>query len=114
MRMSMSPKRSEVRVFAPATVANLSCGYDVLGLAIDGPGDEVILRHVEGGAHEGLVIKVITGDEGILPLAVEKNTAGVAALSVLKEFGVLNLPLEMEIHKKMPCLLYTSPSPRDA
>ena len=32
----------EVRVFAPATVANVACGYDVLGFAIDAPGDEVV------------------------------------------------------------------------
>ena len=32
----------EVRVFAPATVANVACGYDVLGFAIDAPGDEIV------------------------------------------------------------------------
>ncbi len=35
----------EVRVFAPATVANVACGYDVLGFAIEAPGDEVVARH---------------------------------------------------------------------
>jgi len=100
--MPISPKQSEVRVFAPATVANLSCGYDVLGLAIYGPGDEVILRYAKDASHSGLIIKKITGDDGILPLHVDKNTAGVAALSVLKHLGALKLPLEMEIHKKMP------------
>ena len=75
----MSPIYQEVRVFAPATVANLSCGYDVLGLAIDGPGDEVVLRVVDDADFKGLRIVEITGDNGILPLEVEKNTAGVAA-----------------------------------
>lgn len=37
----------EVRVFAPATVANVACGYDVLGFAIDAPGDEVVARHTD-------------------------------------------------------------------
>ena len=38
----------EVRAFAPATVANLAAGFDVLGLAIDGPGDTVTARVVPG------------------------------------------------------------------
>ncbi|MGE9270621.1 MAG: homoserine kinase, partial [Verrucomicrobiales bacterium] len=71
----------EVRVFAPATVANVACGYDVLGFAIDAPGDEVVVRHCE---KPGLHITAITGDEGKLPKAAEKNTAGVAALDLLK------------------------------
>ena len=98
----MSPIYQEVRVFAPATVANLSCGYDVLGLAIDGPGDEVVLRVVDDADFKGLRIVEITGDNGILPLEVEKNTAGVAAQSVLEYFNAQGMSLEMEIHKKMP------------
>ena len=89
----------EVRVFAPATVANVACGYDVLGFAIDAPGDEVVVRHAE---EPGLVITKITGDEGKLPLEVEENTAGVAALDLLKHLGMLDRGIEMEIHKKMP------------
>ena len=89
----------EVRVFAPATVANVACGYDVLGFAIDSPGDEVVARYV----HEpGLRIAKITGDEGKLPLEAEKNTAGVAAMDLLKHLGMLDLGIELEIRKKMP------------
>ena len=51
----------EVRVFAPATVANVACGYDVLGFAIDAPGDEVVVRFCE---KPGLHITTITGDDG--------------------------------------------------
>ena len=36
--------KESIRVFAPATIANVVCGYDVLGLAVDAPGDEVIMR----------------------------------------------------------------------
>ncbi|MGE9268744.1 MAG: homoserine kinase [Verrucomicrobiales bacterium] len=92
-----SPK--EVRVFAPATVANVACGYDVLGFAIDQPGDEVIARLSN---EPGLRITKITGDDGKLPLEPEKNTAGVAALDLLKHLGMLDRGIEMEIHKKMP------------
>ena len=91
--------RKEVRVFAPATVANVACGYDVLGFAINEPGDEIVVRT---SATPGLRITKITGDEGKLPTAPEKNTAGVAALDLLKHLGMTDFGIEMEIHKKMP------------
>jgi len=94
------PKESkEIRVFAPATVANVACGYDVLGFAIDAPGDEVVVRH---GTKPGLHITKITGDDGKLPKNPAQNTAGVAALDLLRHLGMMDRPIEMEIHKKMP------------
>ncbi len=93
------PKSSDIRVFAPATVANVACGYDVLGFAIDSPGDEIVVRH---GSKPGLIITEITGDDGKLPKKATENTAGVAALDLLKHLGMTDRPIEMEIHKKMP------------
>jgi len=90
---------TEIRVFAPATVANVACGYDVLGFAIDSPGDEIVVRHCD---KPGLHITKITGDDGKLPKSPEKNTAGVAALDLLKHLGMTDRGIEMEIHKKMP------------
>ena len=89
----------EVRVFAPATVANVACGYDVLGFAIEAPGDEVVARH---SAEPGLRIVKITGDDGKLPAEVSRNTAGVAAQDLLRHLGMLDRGVELEIHKKMP------------
>ena len=89
----------EVRVFAPATVANVACGFDVLGFAIDAPGDEVVARHSD---KPGLRITKITGDNGKLPKNPEKNTAGVAALDLLRHLGMSDRGIELEIHKKMP------------
>ncbi len=89
----------EVRVFAPATVANVACGFDVLGFAIDAPGDEVVARHSD---KPGLRITKITGDNGKLPKDPEKNTAGVAALDLLRHLGMSDRGIELEIHKKMP------------
>lgn len=89
----------EIRVFAPATVANVACGYDVLGFAIESPGDEILVRHSN---KPGLQITKITGDGGKLPKDPTKNTAGVAALDLLKHLGMLDRGIEMEIHKKMP------------
>lgn len=89
----------EIRVFAPATVANVACGYDVLGFAIDAPGDEVVVRFCD---KPGLHITKITGDDGKLPKNPAQNTAGVAALDLLKHLGMTDRGIEMEIHKKMP------------
>lgn len=93
------PAHQEIRVFAPATVANVACGYDVLGFAIDSPGDEIVVRHC---ANPGLQITKITGDGGKLPTDPTHNTAGVAALDLLRHLGMTDRGIEMEIHKKMP------------
>jgi homoserine kinase len=70
-----------VKAFAPATVANLACGFDVLGLALDTIGDTVEIRASDG---HGIKIIAVEGDNGVLPLSVDKNTAGVAVLSFLE------------------------------
>lgn len=94
---AQSPK--EVRIYAPATVANVACGFDVLGLCIAHPGDEIVVRR---SPTPGLRITRITGDEGRLPLDSRKNTAGVSAHALLRHLGRSDLGIEMEIHKKMP------------
>ncbi|MEL7530860.1 MAG: homoserine kinase [Bacteroidota bacterium] len=90
--------RNEVHVFAPASVANVACGFDTLGFAIQRPGDDVIVRF---GDKPGLTITAITGDDGKLPLEPEKNTAGVSALALMEHLGVVQ-GIEMEIHKGIP------------
>lgn len=90
---------SGIKVFAPASVANVACGYDVLGFALEQPGDEIIGRLSD---KPGLRITKITGDKGKLPYEVEKNTASFAALRVLEHLGEKGIGMEMEIHKKMP------------
>lgn len=90
---------NEVSVFAPASVGNAIVGFDMMGLAIYHPGDEIIARRSD---HVGLRITSITGDEGRLPWAPEKNTAGLAALSLLKHLGETGIGIELEIHKRMP------------
>lgn len=91
--------REAVKVWAPATVANVAVGYDILGFAINGPGDEVLLKR---GSEKGLKIVEITGAQGKLPLDPKKNTAGFAALQLLKHLDAIEEPLEMTIRKKMP------------
>ena len=88
-----------MKVFAPASVGNCIVGFDTLGLALERPGDEVIVKKTD---RKGLRITKITGAKGKLPYEIEKNTAGKAALSVLKHLGAEDMGIDMEIHKKMP------------
>ena len=69
-----------IKLFAPATVANLSCGFDVLGCCLDGVGDEMIISK---NSEQKLRITKITGQD--LPLEVNANVAGVSAKSLLAE-----------------------------
>lgn len=88
-----------IKVFAPASVANVAVGFDVLGFALDAPGDEIIVRE---GNSPGITITSIQGASGKLPYDVMKNTAGFAAKRLLDFIGESDRPIEMEIHKKMP------------
>ena len=90
--------KNEVRVFAPATVANIACGFDIMGFAIDEPGDEVVIR-ISGKS--GVKITQISGDQGRLPLDAALNTAGKPLLSMVAKLGI-TCGIEVEIHKKMP------------
>jgi homoserine kinase len=85
----------EIKLFCPATIANLSCGFDVLGLCLETAGDEMIVRKSD---QKGVRITKIVGAD--LPLETEKNVAGVAALAMLEtietEFG-----FEIEIYKNI-------------
>lgn len=80
-----------VTAFAPATVSNVACGFDVLGFALEAPGDEVSARFI--GGRESLPpdpqvrIDDIAGDSGRLPREAARNTAGVAAQALLTSLG---------------------------
>ena len=87
-----------IKVFAPATVANVCCGFDVLGFAVDFPGDEVILTLTN---ETGVRITKIVGDNGRLPLEVNMNTAGVAVQSYLKAIDSAQ-GVEIELYKNLP------------
>lgn len=89
---------SSVCVFAPATVANVASGFDVLGFALDMPGDLVVARRVE---RPGVRIALVTGDDGRLPRESDRNTAGVAVAGLLERLG-RPFGVEVELHKRMP------------
>lgn len=90
--------KSEIKVFAPASVSNIACGFDIMGFAIDEPGDEIIVKKTE---KPGVIISNITGDDGKLPREAYKNTAGAPALTIL-DYHNINCGVEITINKKMP------------
>lgn len=70
--------------FAPATVANVGVGFDILGFAIEGIGDRVTVTRSDT---PGVRIEGMAGisDAGSIPVAPEKNTAGMPLLKMLAE-----------------------------
>lgn len=86
-----------LKVFAPASIGNVAVGFDVLGLCLDRPGDEIIIKE---SRTPGVTISKITGGK-TLPLDPTKNTAGVAAQAVLNHLKT-NIGVDLEIRKKMP------------
>lgn len=92
----MSITRAEA--FAPATVANLGVGFDILGLAVDGMGDRAI---VEFQDDPSIVITDIEGDKGMLPREADKNVASVSARAFLDEMNEKR-GLKMRLIKGLP------------
>ncbi len=72
-----------IRIFSPATVANVGCGFDVLGFALEGVGDEMVLAPKESPT---LNVTRIEGCEG-LPYDADKNVATVALKALLEAYG---------------------------
>ncbi len=88
---------TEIKIFCPATIANLSCGFDVLGTCLDGVGDEMIIRKSN---QKGIRILKIIGAN--LPLETEKNVAGVAAMALLEKISFeIDFGFEIEIYKNI-------------
>jgi len=72
-----------VKVFAPGSVSNVGCGFDILGFAIDGVGDEMIVKKND---QKKIIIQTINGYED-LPTDPKKNVAGVAIQALLDDLG---------------------------
>ena len=85
----------KIKVFAPATVANLSCGFDVLGCCLNNVGDEMLIRKNDLNR---VRITRITGQD--LPMETEKNVAGVAAMVLLEKLGS-SQGFDIEIDKRI-------------
>lgn len=88
-----------IKAFAPASVANVACGFDIFGFAIQEPGDIVEIRRRD---EPGIVITDITGDDGRLPRSAEKNAVTVVMLHLLRHLGITDFGCEVVLHKNMP------------
>ena len=97
MSRSAQPPR-KVRVFAPASVSNLGCGFDILGMALERPGDEVVVRAAEGS---GIVSVSVTGDGGRVPTDPVRNAAALAVDGVLDRLGS-GAGVAIEVRKGIP------------
>lgn len=71
---------NHVSVFAPASVANISCGFDVLGVCLDRIGDTL---HIQETSTSGIKITEILGQD--LPRDPKKNVASVAGMALLAD-----------------------------
>ena len=90
---------TRVTAFAPASVANVAIGFDILGFSVDALGDRVTLTKVPGAST--VTIKAIRGVVEDLPLEASKNTAG-RALQAIIDSRRLPFGFEMEIDKGIP------------
>ena len=70
----------QITIHAPATVANMVCGFDVLGFAVNDPFDIMKIRFCENAG-----VTIINEDEYHLPTDPEKNVAGAALLAMLED-----------------------------
>ena len=95
LELEITKIMNELKIFTPATIANVSCGFDVLGLALDTVGDEMTIKKV---AQKGIRITKITGQK--LPLETYNNVAGVAALALITEINC-ECGFEIEIDKRI-------------
>ncbi|HEX3912543.1 MAG TPA: homoserine kinase [Steroidobacteraceae bacterium] len=89
---------TDVTAFAPATVANVGIGFDILGHAVDEVGDRVRIRRIE----ENVVrIRSITGVAGDLPVEPQHNTAG-RAVQAMHDALAPGFGFELDIEKGIP------------
>jgi homoserine kinase len=84
--------------FAPASVGNVAVGFDVLGHSFQAIGDRVTATRI---ATREVRIRSIRGTVTDLPLDPEKNTAGMAVLSMVRDLS-LDFGIELMIEKGIP------------
>ena len=91
-----------IKIKAPATVANMVCGFDILGFAVNNPYDEMEMRWMTRANNEPSIV-IINVDDYQLPTDPEKNVAGAALLALLEEYeekaDAAKIKFEVKINK---------------
>ena len=91
-------KKTTATAFAPATVANVAVGFDLLGFPVEGVGDKVTVTRV---TKSGVEITSITGGVAGITTNPEKNTATVGLIQMLKDVKA-NFGFSVSIEKGIP------------
>ncbi|NHU72419.1 homoserine kinase [Candidatus Sulcia muelleri] len=86
----------KIKIIAPATIANIVCGFDVLGLAVNIPNDEIIMKKSDS---PGIRINKIYGAK--LSKKIKKNVISLALQALLKKYKKSNIGFEIEIYKNI-------------
>jgi len=87
-----------IRAYAPASVSNVACGFDIMGFAIDQPGDTVTVRLTP---NPGVHIRSVSGIPCSLPMDGTRNTAAAPVIALLKHCKT-RMGAEIDIHKGIP------------
>tara|TARA_B110000263_G_scaffold99897_1_gene87327 strand:- start:38 stop:961 length:924 start_codon:yes stop_codon:yes gene_type:complete len=87
-----------IKLHAPATIANISCGFDILGVCLDSPCDEIEIKKI---ANQEVIINSIESQFSNIPLIPNQNTGGIPALMIIKDYK-LDFGFEINIKKGVP------------
>jgi len=93
-------KYKSVTAYAPASVANVGCGFDIMGFAVEGIGDKVTVSFQPDEDNSNIILTGPFGD--VTPSERYKNTAGVAIDAFLHTIGKSNTPIKITLEKNMP------------
>ena len=86
---------NQIKVFSPATISNVACGFDVLGFPIYSIGDEMIVKKTK---KKSLIITDITGYS--VPYDINKNVSTIAAKAMIESLNP-NCGFDFKIKKKI-------------
>jgi homoserine kinase len=87
-----------IAVFAPGSVSNVACGFDIMGFALEEPGDVVVVSPQDAS---GVSIAAIHGDDGRLTTDPRRNTASAAVIALLQRLETTR-GISLTIHKGLP------------
>jgi homoserine kinase len=93
-------ENNSVTAFAPATVANVGCGFDIMGFALKGIGDKVTITLRQN--KDDPFISLSGSYASMIPAERHKNTAGVAVDAYLAAAGKTGIMLSVSLEKNLP------------
>lgn len=92
-------KHAGIKIMAPPSLSNLAVGFDILGMALDLPGDEVIAWKTD---QPGVHLSEVQGDKSLTPRDAERNAVSIAALEVMSKADAADAGIALALHKKIP------------